>query len=169
MKKGPPNFHSLLHSADLVEKNLSTLLSSVGLRPKQARVINVLKRLGTASQVELAEWFGVTAASMSTMIDRLLAAKFVVRHKNPADQRIDVVALTPQGEALVEEIRCVWRDVDKLIIAAIGEEKAEQLTALTRELKTALGGKVIGKDMPERNLKALIRELKEQQKKEGSK
>lgn len=157
-------FHSLLQSADLVEKQLSTLLSSVNVRPRQARILNALKRMGAASQVELADGFGVTAGSMSTMIDRLLAADLIIRCKNPEDRREDIVGLTASGERLVSEIRNLWLDVDELIIAAIGADKAAQLTMLTRELKIALGGKVVGQGKPYRDITQLLREVQEQEK-----
>lgn len=166
MSEGPAQFHSLLHSADIIEKKLSTLLSSINIRPRQARVLNALMRMGAASQVELADGFGVTAGSMSTMIDRLLAADLIIRCKNPTDRREDIVALTASGEVLVKEIRSLWRDVDELIIAAIGADKAAQLTGLTNELKCALGGKVVGQGKPRRDLTQLLREIQEIQEQE---
>lgn len=92
------------------------------------------------------------------MIDRLLAADLITRHKNPKDCRGDIVALTPKGEAILREIRSVWADVDKIIVAVLGREKADQLTALTREFNTALAGGP-GKGKPCGDLEALLEEL----------
>jgi hypothetical protein len=38
----------------------------------------------------------------------------------------------------------VWRDIDDLIVDKLGPERAELFNEMTRELKYALGGHVIG-------------------------
>lgn len=45
MKRARTKFHSLLHSADILEKMLATLLSTVGVRPRQARILNTVKQM----------------------------------------------------------------------------------------------------------------------------
>ncbi|MEO0486914.1 MAG: MarR family winged helix-turn-helix transcriptional regulator [Pseudomonadota bacterium] len=160
MRREPVKLHALLHSADLVEKRVGTLLSSLGIRPRQARVLNVLHRLGAASQIDLADAMDVTAGSMSTMTDRLENLDLIVRHKNPKDRRGDLVGLTPKGTAMLDEVRSVWRDVEDMIATAIGQEKADQLHALTHELKTALGGSVPGKGRPRKDLAELLEDLR---------
>jgi DNA-binding MarR family transcriptional regulator len=101
--------------------------------------------MGPVSQKLLTEEFGITAGSMSTMVDRLLARELITRHRNPDDLRSDVLELTQTGRAMLQDIRGVWQDVDDMLEASLGEEKAQLLTDLARELRIALGGTVPGK------------------------
>ncbi|MEM9477814.1 MAG: MarR family winged helix-turn-helix transcriptional regulator [Pseudomonadota bacterium] len=147
MTKKPYKFHSLLHSADILEKRLATLLTPVGITPRQARILNALNRVGEVSQTALTEQFDVTSGSMSTMIDRLLKLGMIERRKNPEDRRGDLISITDQGVAVLHEVRDAWQDIDELIEEKLGSDKAALLTELTRELKFALGGRVPGKDL----------------------
>ncbi len=151
MKNNPKKVHALLYSADLLERHLETLLSSLGVRPKQARVLNVLDRIGAVSQALLAREMGVTPGSMSTMVTRLQAAGLIHRHGNARDRRADVLSLTRNGRRLLVEIHDVWRDMDEMIAAALGPARAALLAELATELKVHLGGRVAGKGWPHRS------------------
>lgn len=137
-------FHSLLHAADLVEDQLRVQLAPLGIRPRQARILNALRRMGTASQVDLANEFNVTAGSMSTMIARLIAMNLVSRTKVPEELRTDVLQLTPLGLSMLKQVHTVWRHMNTVLEDALGQEKADMLGVLTTELKFALGGHIPG-------------------------
>ena len=140
-------FHSLLHSSDLLEQRLRLGLEPLELRPRQARVLSALNRLGQISQVTLAKEFQVTPGSMSTMVTRLEKLGFITRHREPDERRSDVLILTAVGKAHLKGIRKTWTQMDDLIIEAIGIKKAQLLGELTEELTTALGGQVPGSSM----------------------
>ncbi|MCR8726541.1 MarR family winged helix-turn-helix transcriptional regulator [Frigidibacter sp. ROC022] len=133
--------HFLLHAADLVEDSLRRRLSDIDLGPRQARVLDALAKMGSASQVELAQLFDITAASMSTMTARLIAAGLVSRQTDPAEARRNVLRLSPRGKGLLDEIHAAWDSIDKMIEEKIGPEKAATLAELTRELRDSLGGR----------------------------
>ena len=143
-KKDSNKIHYLLHSAALIEKCLSTKLLSLGLGPRQARVIDALNRMGPTSQVNLAREFGITAASMSTMTSRLIAAGYVSRVTDPDEMRRNTLSLTPLGLTLLGDIRKTWAEVDHIIETSIGIEKSNTLANLTRDLRNALGGHTPG-------------------------
>ncbi len=145
MKRSPYQFHSLFHCADILEKRLATLLTPIGIKPRQARILNVLHRSGEVSQTIIAEWFGVTSGSMSSMIDRMLKVGLIERRKSPEDRRVDLISLAPKGASILEEVKDTWQDIDELIEISLGAEKADLLANLTRELKAALGGQIPGK------------------------
>ncbi len=141
------HFHSLLHSADLVELHLRNELEPLGLRPRQARILSALNRMGPISQATLAKEYQVTPGSMSTMVTRLENLGFVTRHREPDERRSDVLSLTAQGKTLIQGIRKTWRQTDARIVKAIGAEKAQILGELTAELTFALGGHIPGAPM----------------------
>lgn len=136
--------HPLLHAADLVEERLRIQLAPLGIRPRQARILNALNRMGTASQIDLAREFDVSAPSMSTMTARLIAAGLISRSPDPQELRSNVLSLTKSGRSKLNDIRKAWHEVDRIIDRAIGPEKADALATLTVELRDALGGRVPG-------------------------
>ena len=144
MKRKTHKIHFLLHSADLIEEQLRLRLQTHGIGPRQARVIEALARMESLSQVELADAFAITAASMSTMTMRLMEAGYVSRRADKLSRRTNVLRLTPKGLALLQVIYAAWADMDQLIVDTVGAQKAEQLAKLTKSLRDGLGGKPPG-------------------------
>ncbi len=134
-------FHLLLHSGHLVEEKLRRRLMPLGIKPRQARVLDALYRLGSASQVELARRFDVTPASMSSMTSRLIKAGFLVKEHDRTELRSNVLRLTDSGHDMLAAIHATWDEMDLAIESAIGATKARALAELTRELRNALGGR----------------------------
>lgn len=141
MKNKVPKLHLLLHSADLVEEKMRIQLVHLDVKPRQARVLDALDRMGSVSQVVLARECHITPASMSTMISRLAAAGLITAETDPAELRSKIIGLSEQGGEVLEKVRGVWRDVDLHIEEAIGRDKALMLAELTGELRDALGGR----------------------------
>lgn len=136
-------FHSLLHSAELVETALRRKLAPLGILPRQARVLEAMSRTGPVSQSDLATAFGITSASMSTMTDRLLAAGYITRAVDPTSRRQNVLELTDKGRTLLDGIEEVWSAVDDTIRAILGEE-SDKFFELARRLRGGLGGTIPG-------------------------
>lgn len=136
--------HYTLHSATLVEEQLRQRMDALGIRHKQARVIDALARMEPTSQVALAREFDVSAASMSTMTVRLIEAGYVSRTSHPDEARSNVLRLTESGRGLLGEIHSVWNEMDAMIVDRLGPEDAETYARLTRKLRDKLGGHVPG-------------------------
>ncbi len=137
------DFHSLLHSADLVEANLRQQLAPLGIQPRQARVLDAMDRLGPISQRDLAAEFGITPASMSTMADRLRSAGYITRLVDPASRRQHVLELTDKGRSLLAGIEQAWSEVDQTLRAILGED-SKAFFDLSRRLRDGMGGAAPG-------------------------
>lgn len=137
--------HYLLHSADLLEARLHRQLAPLGIKPRQARILDALDGMEGASQVELARAFDVAPASMSTMTARLVAAGFITREADPGDPRSNRLRLSKKGLAMLDHVRAAWLAVDEAIEIALGPDRAQQLADITLELRNALGGRTPGK------------------------
>jgi len=144
MTRKEADLHFLLHSAALIEDAVRRALVPLGLGPSQARVLDALDRLGQASQAELAQVCNITAASMSTMTMRLLAAGFIEREQDPKERRSNILRLSDQGRLLLNDIHGAWASVDRLIETSVGAEQAKSIARLTRTLRDALGGRTPG-------------------------
>ncbi|WP_405402717.1 MarR family winged helix-turn-helix transcriptional regulator [Paracoccus sp. Ld10] len=149
MKRKRFALHFILHAADLLDDSLRHRLAVVGVRPRQARIIDALARMEPASQIALAREFGITPASMSTMTARLIEAGHVMREVNPNEARAHLLRLTESGRGLLAEIHAAWRDIDQLIEDTIGAQGAAELTEHTRALRDGLGGHAPGTARPE--------------------
>lgn len=136
--------HPLLHTGHLVEARLRDRLSKVGLRPRQARVLSALERMGECNQKTLAKECDITPASISTMCDRLFAAGWIQRLIDPEEKRAFIIRLTPEGERKVKDVRDAWADIDALIVKAMGKEAATSLASLAGNLRDQLGGHIPG-------------------------
>lgn len=136
--------HLLLHSANLVEDELRRRLALIGVRPRQARILDALSRMEPASQIGVARAFNLTPASMSTMTTRLIEAGFITREIDPSETRSNLLRLTDRGRSKLSDIHEAWREVDRLIADKIGTEQAAALANLTRDLRDRLGGRVPG-------------------------
>jgi DNA-binding MarR family transcriptional regulator len=144
MQSDSLRLHYLLHSADLIEERLHRQLAPLGIKPRQARILDALSRMDHASQVELARAFDVSPASMSTMTARLVAAGFITRQVDPRDPRSNTLRLSKKGSDLLDQIRAAWLAVDDIIESAIGPARARVLADITLDLRNALGGKTPG-------------------------
>ena len=135
------NFHGLLHSAHLIERELRQKLAPLGIQLRQALVLDALGRMGAMSQSEIAAQFGITSASMSTMTDRLLAAGYITRNADPASRRRHILDLTDKGRALLVGISEVWTTIDETAKTILGKD-AGLYFKLARRLRDGLGGTV---------------------------
>ena len=140
MSNQPYPFHLFLHCGHLIEERLRTKLAPLDIMPRQARVLDALGRMGQASQVQLADEFGLSAASISTMTTRLLAAGLIEKRVDELELRSNVLKLSAHGKSSLAEIYRVWKEMDQEIDTAIGSENAIQLGLITHKLRNAFGG-----------------------------
>jgi DNA-binding MarR family transcriptional regulator len=73
---------------------------AIGINPTDMRCVDVLSRTGPLTAGQLADETGLSSGAMTTAIDRLEAAGYVSRERDPADRRRVVVTLTAKTRAL---------------------------------------------------------------------
>jgi len=76
---------------------------------------------------ELAARLGVTSASMTSLVDRLVAAGHVVREPHPSDRRAVILRPTPGAD---EEVRHNLNQLHKRMLEAAEELSAEEIKAV---------------------------------------
>ncbi|MDF1666109.1 MAG: MarR family transcriptional regulator [Planctomycetota bacterium] len=140
------SFHFLIHGAHLLEERLREGLERHSVRPRQARILDALDRMGEVSQADLAAEFAVSAASMSTMTSRLLKSGLIERKTDPQELRRNLLSLTKSGRSKLKSVYQVWGEIEQDIIQILGAEKAQHLAALSRELRNLLGGSTPGRE-----------------------
>lgn len=144
MKSDRYLLHFTMHAATLVEEQLRQRMGRLGIRHKQARVIEALSRMEPTTQVTLASEFGISAASMSTMTVRLIDAGYISREAHPDEARSNALRLTEKGRGLLSDINAVWDEMGALIAEQLGAKDAQTFGQLARKLRDGLGGHVPG-------------------------
>lgn len=90
------------------------------------------------SQIELANRLGVEAATMVSMIDRLVRAQLVTREPSPSDRRIKLIVLTEAGRQLFGKVKAEATVFRKELLADIDPQKLRVATELLEHLQRVL-------------------------------
>jgi len=69
----------------------------------QFRILVRLNKFNTQTHKELAEWMGVTPATLTRMIDTLVKRRLVSRNTGKSDRRITFLNPTATGRALAQK------------------------------------------------------------------
>ena len=102
-----------------VRSHLDDLLRPVGLTALQYTALTVLERQPDLSSAQLARNSFVTAQSMADMITALEGRGLIERHRDRADRRRLVVALTPGGRELLGRYRDQVSDLEAQMLAGL--------------------------------------------------
>lgn len=102
----------LAEQVDEAGRTLSELFLAQRLEPflttrltvQQLRALAVLQLDGPSGAHHLADVLGVSAATVSGIVDRLVAAGMVERRPDPHDRRVRLVAATRRGADAVREL-----------------------------------------------------------------
>jgi DNA-binding MarR family transcriptional regulator len=78
---------------------------SPGLGMNAYAVLATLAVRGSSRQTDLAELVGIDKAGMSRLVAELIALDLVQRESDPTDGRVQLLSLSPHGQARIEEIR----------------------------------------------------------------
>lgn len=89
---------------------------------------------------DVAEWVGLTMPAASRLVDVLVARGLVTRAESPRDRRCVVLALTPEGQALLEAARAATQARLAEKTAALSEREREVVAEAMRLLRPLFGG-----------------------------
>ena len=128
-RAGPePMLLYLIKQVELaVRSHLDDLLRPAGLTALQYTALTVLERHRDLSAAQLARNSFVTAQSMADMITALEGRGLIERHRDQADRRRLVVALTATGRGLLDRYRDPVRALEATMIAGLSETEIRDL------------------------------------------
>src|SRR6516225_11465123 len=110
-----------------VRARLDGLLRPAGLTALQYTALTVLERHRDLSAAQLARNSFVTAQSMADMITALEGRGLIERHRDQADRRRLVVALTAAGRDLLDRYRDPVRALEATMIAGLSGAEVRDL------------------------------------------
>ena len=141
--EGVPQMHavtSLMRVQQLVLARLDAILRPHGLTfaRYEALVLLVFSSRGSLPLGKMGERLQVHPTSVTSIIDRLEAARLVVRRRHPGDGRAVLAEITPAGRQAVEAatIDLVGADFG---LGALDEAQLRTLSELLRPVRKAAG------------------------------
>lgn len=93
-----------------------------GLTPSQRSILATLDRCGPITLSRVAEIEGVSRPAVSGIVSRLEERGLIVRRTNPADRRSALLALSDEGETVLEQGRRERTAVLAVRMERLGEE-----------------------------------------------
>ncbi len=111
-----------------------TLAEAGGSLPVWPVLIS-LKSGQRASQREIAEAVGIQGATLTHHLNAMESAGLVTRRRDPANRRLHLVELTPDGDALFFRLRDAAEAFDHRLRTGLSDAEASQLETLLTKLR----------------------------------
>ncbi|MBP2643212.1 MAG: transcriptional regulator, MarR family [Firmicutes bacterium] len=140
-----PNHAQLLReSLRIMVRKLGILdreeASCCGITLSQSYTIVEIGRAGTMSVNLLTEHLGVDKSTVSKSVDKLVNNGILVRDTDPEDRRSVILSLSNKGQTVFEEIEKRTVAYFEEVIAALPNDKCEQVIESLQYLVQALKG-----------------------------
>ncbi|GAA0732818.1 MarR family transcriptional regulator [Sphingomonas sp. ABOLD] len=108
-----------------------------GLRIPEWRLVAVLAEGGAMSQQALCGRTRMDKVTVSRAAIGLVERGLIARAANPIDQRSHLVALTPEGWQLYEQVAPKALELERRLFASFSEEEKTQLAAMLARIEDA--------------------------------
>ena len=116
-----------------VRSHLDDMFRPIGLTALQYTALTVLERHADMSSAQLARYSFVTAQSMADMITALEGRGLIERHRDGADRRRLVVALTADGRGVLDRYRDEVTALEARLLTGLTQD---EITSLRHSLRT---------------------------------
>lgn len=101
----------------------------------QLKILLMLFINGPVRMSAIASDLGVTLATATGLVDRIVEREFVVRENNPEDRRVVMCRLSPSGQQTVSRI---WYSVRRKMSSILQSLDPESLSILNQALENML-------------------------------
>ena len=135
-----PQFHPILHAANLIAERLRENLADFGGTSTQGRVLDVIDRLENPVPARVGEALGLTASAMSQMVQRLRSAKLIEPSQRKQGRAyFEHLVLSESGVAFLKHTRQAWDEIEQELVDLIGEEALEAMFLTSFDIVQGLG------------------------------
>ncbi|QYA40129.1 MarR family transcriptional regulator [Macrococcoides caseolyticum] len=131
------NFFRLVHDGNqLSYKMISLFLKHFDhkLNISQVILLEYIKRHGHAKPSDIAKALGFTYGAITTMTNKLVEMKYVVRINHSGDRRVVMLNITETGLQLLEEAESVGNQVRNAVYDILSEEELKQMKQIQEKL-----------------------------------
>lgn len=110
-----------------IRARLDDMFRPEGMTALQYTALTVLERHPDLTSAQLARNSFVTNQSMADMVTVLEARGLIERHRDPADRRRLVIALTAAGRHLLRKYRDKVAEIETRMLAGLDDRQASEL------------------------------------------
>lgn len=111
----------------------SRSLQKIRTTPQEGRTLGWLNQNGPALMSELADFMDIPLSTATSLVNRLVEKKQVIRQRSEDDRRIVRVHLTVAGKKLSERMLDVHLAASRLLLEKLDRDEQTQLIALLRK------------------------------------
>ncbi|GIH07942.1 hypothetical protein Rhe02_60090 [Rhizocola hellebori] len=111
---------------------------SANLTMSQLKILFALRLNGACGGQELAQTMGVSLATMTGIIDRLVASDHVSRREDPKDRRVRLIELTPQAVKLTDEMIIQGEEFQRQLLSRLTLDELGVIADATDIMQRAL-------------------------------
>lgn len=127
----------------LVAYDRTNPLFSVNLTMQQLKVLLLLSRHDGIAAHDLGRHLGVTLATLSGIVDRLVTQGYVTRAEDPNDRRVRRIHLSPAGHETLAEITDLGARAQRRLLDRLDDDTLVMLgTVLDRIAEAAVADAV---------------------------
>lgn len=114
----------------LISQHIDDALKPHGLGRSQWQVLSRVWRAGTLGQKELQQAMQIEPATLTGIVDVLVAKGWLERSESAEDKRCRVLALAPEGRTLLEAVADPYEAVETRLLLGIGAADRARAGAL---------------------------------------
>lgn len=133
-----------IRAADLLFDQIGRLLRPLGVSAAGGLILGILRDHGTMPPSELGEHLQVTRATVTGVVDSLERRGFVRRSSNPVDRRSLLVEITPEGLAVVQELRTLVHRNERSWMAVLSDAELSLYIDLLHRIQDSVTSAVEG-------------------------
>ena len=130
-----PIGRQLASTAKEVSRAFGEALATAGGSEHVWLILLALKTRENANQRELAAAVGVQGATLTHHLNGMEENGLVVRRRDPQNRRIQVVELTPAGEAAFHRLRAAAVDFDERLRGDLSDDELEHVSEVLARLQ----------------------------------
>ncbi|AYY15648.1 MarR family transcriptional regulator [Actinobacteria bacterium YIM 96077] len=131
---------ALSNTAKAVSRAFDEALSEAGGSRPIWLILMSLKNRSVANQRELADAVGIRGATLTHHLAAMEDSGLVTRRRDPANRRVHLMELTPEGEAAFLRLRDAAVTFDRALRAGMSDDEVGHLRELLDRLRANVAG-----------------------------
>ena len=130
---------ALHHTARAWRQGIDRQLKDLGVsQAAWMTIAMVAKAAEPLSQKQLADVLGVEGPTIVAMVDRLVAAKLVLREASTLDRRVKLIRLTAAGDAMYARVKVEAEAFRTSVLAGLDPAAIDAAVALLDTIRTRI-------------------------------
>jgi DNA-binding MarR family transcriptional regulator len=129
---------NIYYTTTSLKKRADVFFKTFGLTDVQFNVMMLLTYQGGPdglSQAQLSDMMLVNRANITTLIDRMEKAQFVIRTNDSTDRRTNIIKLTAKGKKMFEKAEPFYVEQVKQAMTGVNQIEQKKLIAVLEKVR----------------------------------